>query len=86
MEFFLKPRSCCILFCLSAFFLAASVHAHIAEFDEHWQRRAEEARAKAHESYNPDPQSAANEFNVAVHKISRARALYSSAFTCASAD
>ncbi|KAG0484593.1 hypothetical protein HPP92_008672 [Vanilla planifolia] len=68
MEFFLKPRSCCILFCLSAFFLAASVHAHIAEFDEHWQWRAEEARAKAHESYNPDPQSAANEFNVAVHK------------------
>ncbi|KAG0491784.1 hypothetical protein HPP92_004820 [Vanilla planifolia] len=64
----LQSRLRIFVFLFSILFLGPSVNSHIADFDEHWQKRAEAARAKSHESYNPDPLSATNEFNQAVHK------------------
>ncbi|XP_078432186.1 pectate lyase-like [Wolffia australiana] len=53
-----------------ACFLAATAlcSAHIAEFDEAWQRRAEKARATALAAYHPDPESVNNELNALVHR------------------
>ncbi|KAG0455941.1 hypothetical protein HPP92_023729 [Vanilla planifolia] len=59
---------CSPLLFLSLVFLAAAVHANIGDFDEYWQKRAEAAQIKASESYNPDPTSATNDFNQAVHR------------------
>ena len=53
-----------------AFFAAATsvALAHIADFDDTWKARAEEARAAALAAYNPDPEAVANSLNAKVHK------------------
>ncbi|XP_072979877.1 pectate lyase-like [Typha angustifolia] len=43
-------------------------NAGIADFDDHWQRRAEVARAQAEAAYNPNPESVTDHFNHEVHK------------------
>ncbi|PKA53813.1 Pectate lyase [Apostasia shenzhenica] len=57
---------------LAVFFLlvvfAAAARAHIGDFDEHWRQRADAARAKAQESYNPDPLAVTTELNLAVRR------------------
>ncbi|OAY69304.1 Pectate lyase [Ananas comosus] len=62
-----KPSS---FFFFSVLFLASAAlsNANIADFDEHWRKKAEEARAQALAAYKPDPESVTNSFNQAVHK------------------
>ncbi|CAN1198796.1 Probable pectate lyase P59 [Linum perenne] len=47
--------------------LAHDLGANIAEFDEYWQKRAEEARQAALETYHPDPNNVTESFNTVVH-------------------
>ncbi|XP_011098575.1 probable pectate lyase P59 [Sesamum indicum] len=61
--------------CLSVLFLFAfastlpgAVRAHIAEFDEVWQRRAEEAWNRTLESYEPAPAKIVSHLNLNVHR------------------
>ncbi|KAI6677161.1 hypothetical protein NL676_037957 [Syzygium grande] len=52
-------------------FLAVMVpvlRANIADFDEVWQKRAEEAKKAAMEAYEPDPDKVAEDFNQRVHE------------------
>jgi len=63
-------------FLLSLFFLASATlsGANIAEFDDHWQKKAEEAFARSRAAYHPDPEAVTNKFNKAVHlAVSQAR-------------
>lgn len=55
------------IFALSLAVLVQSLEAHIGEFDEYWQKRAEEARKDALEAYNPDPENVTAHFNSRVH-------------------
>ncbi|THU45391.1 hypothetical protein C4D60_Mb02t17450 [Musa balbisiana] len=61
-----RPR----FFFFSLLFLASAAFAsaHIADFDEYWQKKAEVARSKAHNYYNPDPESVTRHFNEAVYE------------------
>ncbi|URE48354.1 Pectate lyase [Musa troglodytarum] len=45
---------------------AAFCNAHIAEFDEYWQKKEAMARAKVQNAYNPNPESVTKHFNDAV--------------------
>lgn len=52
-------------------FLAVMVpvlRANIADFDEVWQKRAEEAKKAAMDAYEPDPDKVAEDFNQRVHE------------------
>ncbi|KAI4329609.1 hypothetical protein MLD38_027977 [Melastoma candidum] len=44
-------------------FVIVTVQAHIAHFDEVWQKRAEAARKAALEAYQPNPENVTDEFN-----------------------
>ncbi|CAA7409969.1 unnamed protein product [Spirodela intermedia] len=46
----------------------ALCHAHIADFDEEWQRRAERAREAAAAAYHPDPELVNDELNAQVNE------------------
>lgn len=48
---------------LSLAVLVPSLDAHIREFDEYWQKRAEEAQKDALEAYQPDPENVTAHFN-----------------------
>lgn len=54
----------CFLFLASA----VSTAAHIAEYDEYWEKKAELARTQSQAAYNPNPESVASTFNADVHK------------------
>ncbi|XP_030447198.1 pectate lyase-like [Syzygium oleosum] len=54
---------------LSLAVLVPSLEAHIGEFDEYWQKRAEEAQKDALEAYNPDPENVTAHFNSRVHRV-----------------
>ncbi|KAG6538873.1 hypothetical protein ZIOFF_004025 [Zingiber officinale] len=54
----------CFIFLASA----ASTTAHIAEYDEYWEKKAALARAASQAAYNPNPESVANTFNADVHR------------------
>ncbi|XP_010242445.1 PREDICTED: pectate lyase [Nelumbo nucifera] len=63
----IKPS---LLLCFLLFILAAiipTLRAHIGDFDEVWQKRAEEAKSNALEAYHPDPDEVINHFNHHVH-------------------
>lgn len=51
------------LFCFVFAVLAPVLGANIAEVDEVWQRRAEEAKKNAVEAYHPNPEEVILEFN-----------------------
>lgn len=61
-----RPRF--FLFYLLFLASAAFSNAHIGDFDEYWQKKAETARDRAQGSYNPDPESVTQSFNEAVSK------------------
>lgn len=42
--------------------------AHIADFDEDWKKRAEEARKATLEAYHPNPYNVTDHLNHEVHK------------------
>ena len=42
--------------------------AGIANFDEYWKKRAEEANEASREAYEPNPEKVAEHFNDEVHK------------------
>lgn len=54
---------------LSLAVLVPSLEAHIGEFDEYWQKRAEEAQKEALEAYFPDPVNVTAHFNSRVHRV-----------------
>ncbi|PKA46817.1 Pectate lyase [Apostasia shenzhenica] len=68
MEAVQRRQSLLVFFSVMFLAGAAAVRAHIGDFDEHWERRAAAAQAKARESYDPDPFAATDDFNMAVHK------------------
>lgn len=45
-----------------------SIEANIGEFDEVWRTRATQANKNAKESYNPNPEKVAANFNKHVHR------------------
>ncbi|CAL1413802.1 unnamed protein product [Linum trigynum] len=47
--------------------LVAHLDAHIADFDNYWKQRAEEAKRVALETYHPDPYNVTEHFNTMVH-------------------
>ncbi|KAK4789674.1 hypothetical protein SAY86_016978 [Trapa natans] len=42
--------------------------AHVAVFDEYWQKRAEEAKKTVREAYHPNPEEVTNHLNIHVHE------------------
>ncbi|XP_057479216.1 LOW QUALITY PROTEIN: pectate lyase-like [Actinidia eriantha] len=50
-------------------FTVSTITAHIADFDEVWQKRAEEAKTAARQAYHLDPEKVINHFNEHVHKV-----------------
>ncbi|CDP14850.1 unnamed protein product [Coffea canephora] len=64
MEF--KKSSLILAFALIA--LVYTIEAHIAEFDEVWQKRAEEAKKAARQAYHPNPENVTSHFNEEVHR------------------
>ncbi len=54
-----------LILLLLCFFVAIFpiTRAHIADFDEEWQKRAEEARKVALEAYQPNPEDVIDHFN-----------------------
>ncbi|XP_057948326.1 pectate lyase-like [Malania oleifera] len=48
---------------------AALVKSHIGDFDEYWQKRAEEARQAALDAYHPDPEAVTQRLNSHVDKV-----------------
>lgn len=48
--------------------LAPAIRAHIAEFDEVWKKRAEEAQEAALEAYQSKPEDVTNDLNKNVRK------------------
>ncbi|XP_048137070.1 pectate lyase-like [Rhodamnia argentea] len=59
---------CCLLFFLSFAVLVPSIRANIGEFDEYWEKRAEEARKEALDAYDPYPEAVTSYFNAKVDK------------------
>jgi pectate lyase len=57
-----------LLFFLSFAVIIPTLHAHIAEFDDYWKLRAEQARKDALEAYHPQPEEITNNFNSHVNK------------------
>jgi pectate lyase len=57
-----------LLFVVTFFVIVPTLRAHIADFDEVWQKRAEEAKKAAMDAYNPNPEKVAENFNKRVHK------------------
>lgn len=59
-----RPR----FFFFSLLFLASAAFtsAHIADYDEYWQKKAALARSHANNAYNPNPESVTQHFNEAV--------------------
>lgn len=57
------------LLMISAFVMIfPTLNANIANFDEVWQKRAEEAKKAAYEAYQPHPEEVTNNFNQQVHR------------------
>lgn len=57
-----------ISFLLFFVFFAVTVGAHVAEFDDYWKSRAEEARNTSIDAYNPDPYEVNNNLNMKVEE------------------
>lgn len=57
-----------LVFLISLASLIPRLSANIAEYDEVWRRRAEEARKATVESYHPDPLSVLNDLNMHFQK------------------
>ena len=56
------------LFLVFVVLRVSTATAHIADFDEVWQKRAEEAKTAARQAYHRDPEKVINHFNKHVHK------------------
>lgn len=64
-----SSRNVGLLVCLVSFFvLIRSLRADIGDFDETWQKRAEEAQKAALDAYDPDPEDSTDVFNQEVGK------------------
>ena len=59
----IKPSVSLFFFFFSFVLIVPAFRAHIAEFDEVWQKRAEEARKSALETYHPNPEEVTDHFN-----------------------
>jgi pectate lyase len=46
----------------------STLKAGIANFDEYWKKRAEEAKEASREAYEPNPEKVTKHFNDEVHK------------------
>ncbi|CAA7397239.1 unnamed protein product [Spirodela intermedia] len=66
LSFFLAFFFFFVFFVLVA---ATPAYAHIADWDDSWKARADEARAAALAAYNPDPEAVAAHANEKVHEL-----------------
>lgn len=57
-----------LLMILSCVMIFPTLKANIADFDEVWQKRAQEAKKAAIEAYQPHPEEVTSNFNQQVHK------------------
>lgn len=57
-----------ILLFMSFALIIKGLRAHIAEFDEYWQNRAEAAKKATVEAYQPNPAEVTNNLNFNVDK------------------
>lgn len=48
--------------------VAVSIEGHIKEFDEVWEKRAQQAKKAALHAYHPNPKSVADHLNYQVDK------------------
>ncbi|KAF8021517.1 hypothetical protein BT93_G1839 [Corymbia citriodora subsp. variegata] len=62
---------CFFLLFLSFAVVVPSLRAHIREFDEYWQKRAEAAQKDALDAYDPHPEAVTISFNAKVHTAVR---------------
>ncbi|KAI6676801.1 hypothetical protein NL676_037597 [Syzygium grande] len=67
----MNRQVCCFLFFLSFAAVVPSLRANIGDFDEYWQKRAEEAQKDALDAYDPHPESVTDYFNAKVDKAVR---------------
>ncbi|KAF8399421.1 hypothetical protein HHK36_015286 [Tetracentron sinense] len=63
-----KPGLFIFFFFFSSAVIIPTLRAHIGDFDEVWQKRAEEAKKAALEAYDPNPDEVTNHFNTHVDK------------------
>lgn len=56
------------LFIIFVFVMVSTIEAHIVDFDEVWQQRAEEAKKATRQAHHPNPLNVANHLNKHVHK------------------
>ena len=61
-----KPKLLVLSLFLAAIF--PTLRAKIADFDEVWQKRAEDAKKASLEAYNPHPERVTQNFNKQVHE------------------
>jgi pectate lyase len=57
-----------LIFCVSFAVLIPSLWANIAEFDDYWQQRADEAKKAALEAYHPNPEEVTEQINTHVNE------------------
>ena len=58
-----------LVFLIGFVVLIASLKAEISDFDDSWQKRAEEAHKAALEAYDPNPEEVTDSFNEEVDKF-----------------
>ena len=56
-------KTCILLLILTLVVITPITTANIGEFDEVWQKRAEEAQKEALKAYEPNPEIVTQEFN-----------------------
>lgn len=61
-----KPKLVVLSLLVLAMF--PTLRANIADFDQVWQKRAEDAKKASLEAYNPHPERVAQNFNKEVHE------------------
>ncbi|XP_058193375.1 probable pectate lyase P59 [Rhododendron vialii] len=52
-----------LVFLVSLVVMIPALHAHIGEYDEYWQNKANEAKKAAAETFNPNPEDVINNLN-----------------------
>lgn len=64
----MEGATCRLLVLLTLLVIIPVTTANIGDFDEVWQKRAEEAKKAALEAYNPHPEKVTDSLNKNVHK------------------
>ncbi|KAI4339563.1 hypothetical protein MLD38_024491 [Melastoma candidum] len=65
----MDPSRLCLAFVVLSAVVLPGLGRNVTDYDEYWQRRAEEARKDALEAYHPDPEAVAAHLNSHVHEV-----------------